>query len=147
MRVTPSINKVLKTTEGNLQRLLTRAKTLQRLTFEVRQCLPQALSSHCLVANIRDNRLIMHTDTPAQANLLRYYMPNIIKHLQQRQEFRNLRRVVVKVRPPTPLLPSSQKQRPALSHENAVLLRSIARGMKNSHLKSAFLRLSLRSKG
>ncbi|ADJ27205.1 protein of unknown function DUF721 [Nitrosococcus watsonii C-113] len=147
MRITPSINKVLKSAEGNLQRLLTRTKILQRLTFEVRQCLPQALSPRCLVANIRDNRLIMYTDTSAQANLLRYYMPNIIKHLQQCQEYPDLRRVVVKVRPPTPILSFPQEQRPpALSQENAALLRNTARRIKDSHLKSAFLRLSLKSK-
>ncbi|QBQ53411.1 DUF721 domain-containing protein [Nitrosococcus wardiae] len=145
MQVTQSIGKLLDTTEGNLQRLLARAKALQQLTVEVRQCLPKALSPHCLVANIRDHRLIIHTDTAARANLLRYYTPSIIKHLQQHQELRNLRKVTVKVRPPHLLTTSSQAQRPVLSPANGALLRNIASGMKDPHLKSAFLRLSRRT--
>lgn len=145
MQVTQSIGKLLDTTEGSLQRLLARAKTLQQLTFEARQCLPEGLSPHCLVANLRDNCLIVHTDTAARANLLRYHTPNIIKHLQQYHELRNLGRVAVKVRPPSLVPASTSTQRPYLSQANAALLRNVAGGMKDPHLKAAFLRLSRRA--
>lgn len=145
MQVVQPIGKLLDTTEGNLQRLLARAKALQQLTSKIRQCLPETLSPHCLVANIRDHRLIVHTDTAARANLLRYYTPSIIKYLQQYPEFRNLRKVTIKVRPLYCLAPASQAQRPFLSPGNGTLLRNIASGMKDPHLKSAFLRLSRRA--
>ena len=145
MQAAQPIGKLLDNAEGNFQRLLTRAKALQQLTFEIRQHLPPALASHCLVANIRNNYLILHTDTAARANLLRYYGPNIIELLQQHQKLSNLHRVEIKIR----ILPSVpapyKKQHLFLSQANADLLRNIANGVKDTHLKSAFLRLARRT--
>jgi hypothetical protein len=145
MQAAQPIGKLLDNAEGNFQRLLARAKALQQLTLEVRQRLPKALASHCLVANIRNNYLILHTDTAARANLLRYYGPNIIKHLQQHQELRNLHRTAIRVQT-LPFFPiASQEQRPFLSQANAALLRNIASRIEDTHLKSAFLRLARRA--
>ena len=145
MQAAQPISKLLDNAEGDFQRLLTRAKALQQLTFEVRQHLPKVLAPHCLVANIRNDHLILHTDTAARANLLRYYGPSIIKHLQQHQKLRNLHKTAIRVRI-LPFLPTaSQKQRPSLSPANAALLRNIASGVKDAHLKSAFLRLARRA--
>jgi hypothetical protein len=146
MQAAQPIGKLLDNAEGSFQHLLTRAKTLQQLTIEVRQRLPKILAPHCLVANIRNDHLILHTDTAARANLLRYYGPSIIKHLQQHQKLSNLHRTTIRVRIILPLLPTpSQKQRPFLSQANAALLRNMASGVKDAHLKSAFLRLARRA--
>jgi hypothetical protein len=145
MQAAQPIGTLLDNAEGSFQRLLTRAKILQQLTLEVRQHLPKSLAPHCLVANIRNDHLILHTDTAARANLLRYYGPSIVKHLQQHQKLSNLHKTAIRVRV-LPILPTpSQKQRPFLSQANAALLRNMASGVKDAHLKSAFLRLANRA--
>src|SRR5699024_3830214 len=145
MQAAQPIGKLLDNAEGNFQRLLTRAKALQQLTFEIRQHLPPAPASHCLVANIRNNYLILHTDTAARANLLRYYGPNIIELLQQHQKLSNLHRVEIKIRILSSVTAPYKKQHLFLSQANADLLRNIANGVKDTHLKSAFLRLARRT--
>ncbi len=138
------IGKLLDNAEGNLQRLLVQAKTLQQLTHEARQHLPGLLAPHCLIANIRGNCLILHTDTAARASLLRYHLPPLIKHLQHHQKLRNLNRASIKIRPRPHLQPPirSQGQCLKLSSANASLLRCIASGINDPHLEAAFLRLA-----
>jgi hypothetical protein len=144
MRGTQPIGKLLGNSEGNLQHLLAQAKVLQQLTETSRQCLPAILAPYCLVANIRGNRLVLHTDTAARATILRYHAPVLIRHLQRHHGLSNLCRATIKVRPlpPAPITPLGQ--RPYLTAATAALLRNIASRLEDPHLKAAFLRLARR---
>lgn len=136
------IGKLFDNAEGNLQRLLVQAKTLQHLTHEARQYLPTLLAPYCLIANIRGNCLILHTDTAARASLLRYHLPSLIKRLQHHQKLRNLNRASIKVRPHFQPPIRHQGQRLKLSSVNASLLQHIASGIDDPYLEAAFLRLA-----
>lgn len=142
MQGTQPIDKLLAGVEGNLQRLLAQAKTLQQLTHESRQYLPGSLAPHCLVANIRGNCLILHTDTAARASLLRYHLPTLLKHLRRHQALRNLARASIKIRPQHPVPTRPAVGRLKLSPANASLLRHMADGVDDPHLRAAFLRLA-----
>lgn len=146
MQKAQPVGELLDNTEGRLQHLLARAKALQRLTHKARQYLPAQLAPHCLVANIRGNCLILHTDTAARASLLRYHLPTLIKCLQQHQGLRSLGRASIKVRPHPRQPPANPAgQRSKLSQGNASLLRQVASGTRDPYLKAAFLRLAHRA--
>jgi hypothetical protein len=120
MQVTQSIGQLLGTIEGKLQHLLAQASFLQQLNETSYQCLPTSLAAHCLVANIRGNRLILHTDSAAHATLLRYHVPLLIEHLQRHHGLPNLCKATIKIR-------------------------MIASRAEDPHLKAAFLRLARRT--
>ncbi|WP_096527697.1 DciA family protein [Candidatus Nitrosoglobus terrae] len=137
---------LLNNTKNNFRCLITRAKFLQQLTIEVCHQLPDILAPYCLVANIRNNQLlILHTNTTARASLLRYHGPNIIKHLQKHPELSNLHKATIHVRSLPFLSDLPQQQRTLISQKNAALLRNVASGFKDASLQSAFLRLARRA--
>jgi hypothetical protein len=145
MQVTQSIGQLLGTIEGKLQHLLAQASFLQQLNETSYQCLPTNLAAHCLVANIRGNRLILHTDSAAHATLLRYHVPLLIEHLQRHHGLPNLCKATIKVRP-LPSSPSTApKQSTYLTPATAALLRMIASRAEDPQLKAAFLRLARRT--
>lgn len=62
-----------------LQRLGRELKAQKALLIDLQQCLPADLANHCASAHIRDNTLVVHTDSPAWATRLRYLAPQLIK--------------------------------------------------------------------
>ena len=145
MQVTPSVGQLLGKVERNLQHLLAQASFLQQLNETSCQCLPKNLASHCLIANIRGNRLILHTDTSAHATLLRYHVPFLIKHLQRHHGLPSLCKATIKIRP----LPAGScalpRRRTYLTPATAALLRMLASRTADPRLKAAFLRLARRT--
>ncbi|CAB1276917.1 conserved protein of unknown function [Candidatus Nitrosacidococcus tergens] len=77
------INKLIHCAQGNLQYIFNRSKFLQELSLRVNQSLPKEIGSYCTVGNIRGSFLILYTDSDSRASLLRYYVPTIIRDIQQ----------------------------------------------------------------
>jgi hypothetical protein len=61
-----------------LQRLDQELKAQKTLLTDLRQCLPTELADHCASAHIRENTLVVHTDSPAWATRLRYLAPQLV---------------------------------------------------------------------
>ncbi|CAH9019307.1 DciA family protein [Candidatus Nitrosacidococcus sp. I8] len=78
-----SVNKLIRCAQGNLQYIFYRSRFLQELSLRVNKSLPKELGTYCLVGNIRGNFLILYTDSDSRASLLRYYVPTIIRDIQQ----------------------------------------------------------------
>jgi len=78
-----------------LQRLEREIRVQQRLLADVRQCLPADLSQHCLSARLREDTLVLHTDSPAWATRLRYLAPQLTSVLVP--EYPALREVKIRL--------------------------------------------------
>ncbi|THK43436.1 DUF721 domain-containing protein [Methylophaga sp. SB9B] len=60
--------------------------------------LPSQFSGHCQLANLNDNKIIIHTESAAIASLLRFHSATICKTLSNQLAV-NIDRVEVKVKP------------------------------------------------
>ena len=60
-----------------------KAKLLHRLTLSVRMQLPKDLANHCWVAGINNRTLIIVTDDPNRASIIRFQQREILKQLNQ----------------------------------------------------------------
>ncbi len=60
-----------------------KAQLLHRLTLSIRMQLPEDLANHCWVAGIDDRTLIIVTDDPNRASIIRFQQREILKQLNQ----------------------------------------------------------------
>ena len=65
-----------------LHTLSERAQQLAKLDHLLRQALPDQFRSHCHLADIKDDTLIIQVDNAAYANLIRFQTTNLIGALQ-----------------------------------------------------------------
>ncbi|MEN8128696.1 MAG: DciA family protein [Pseudomonadota bacterium] len=126
------------------QDLIRQAQFLHVLTQSLRLRLPVTVRAHCWAGGIRDNTLVVITDSANWAVPIRYQQYELLKQLNT--EFQqNLKRVKIKV---TNIAYQRKKpaNRPSISLQSAQHLASTASTMQDSELKSALLRLSKRCK-
>lgn len=124
-----------------------RAKALHRLTLSLRTQLPANLAGHYWVANIEDRTLIICTDDPGRASLVRLQQREILKQLNQElnptvKEYLNrikikITRVASGAEPPT--------KANILSSESAQVLKECAKSIKDLGIKNALKNLSERT--
>lgn len=122
-----------------LKRLERELDAQQSLLRDVRQCLPADLAPHCLSAHLRDQLMVLHTDSPAWATRLRYVAPQLISVL--RPEYPALSNVIVRLM----VIPSGPaRPRPTARHSDraAEIIHNSACHAKPGPLKDALRRLS-----
>ena len=133
----------------SVRRLLQDKPTLKSLDREiaaqralltlVRQCLPADLATHCLNAQIHEDRLTLHTDSPVWATRLRYLATQLISVLKH--EYPQLREIKIRLlvtRQP----PSGRTGPAAKSDAAAAIIHESALDTQPSPLRDALLRLS-----
>jgi hypothetical protein len=81
-----------------LASLVERARFLRQLDRTVRASLPETLSQHVQVANLRGDCLVMLADSPTWATRLRYQRQTVLDGLWQGHSIR-CRMLEVKVQP------------------------------------------------
>ena len=81
----------------NLASLAERAAKMDQLTQLVRTTLPNPLGEHVIAANLRDETIVVVTDSPVWASRIRFYSQDILvqTNANQSDQIRNL---AVKVR-------------------------------------------------
>ena len=131
---------------GHLSRLVKRAQALQALDDRLGEYLTPLLKSHCTVAALRDDVLVINAHSPAWATRLRYLAPSILEFLHGRGEslpsFRTIRiRVSL---PEEVILTAKPPPRLQLSIQTARHLKHIAQSIPDPDLQSILLRLSNR---
>lgn len=144
---TPSGNScgnLLKGAAGELGYLIEHGKRLDRLSRIVRELLPPALGPHCRLANVTQQSLIMHVDSPVWASRLRYYCPQLLADLCRRADFGHLNDVRIKTVPPEYLQVTGQPPGRRLSGTAAGQLRTAALLTPYVPLRNALLRLARR---
>ena len=135
------INKLL---GGKYASLVARAKVLMELEVLLHKLLPAPLKEHCRVLAIRDETLVLATNSPVWAARLRFHAPLLVKQLSDHQTVK-LRTVRVRVRPPEPHSPPPRRQaalRPGKA--GATALQQVAQTISDPGLKTALLRLANR---
>ena len=140
-----SLNSLLSGANSTSLREMSRhAKRLKQLTSKVRSLLDTNCSAHCIVANLRDQTLVLQTTSPAWLAKLRFQIPTLI------DAFKNtstpVTNIQIKVVPETQTETTHENNfKPQyLSPSTAELLEGVANDISNSELKSSLLRLSKR---
>jgi len=126
--------------------LVSRARTLMDLEALLQELLPAPLKEHCRVLAIRDETLILATNSPVWAARLRFHAPLLVKQLSDRGTVK-LRTVRVRVRPPEKALaPPPVRRQAALrpGKSGAAALQQAAQTVSDPGLKTALLRLANR---
>lgn len=109
------------------------------LLNQVKKLLPEDLAGHCVAARIRDQQLVLHTDSPVWATRLRYAAPQLLSLLQPSHS--PLRGV--KIRLVLPRAPDRRRLPPARhSDVAAAIIHDSAEDTKQPALREALERLS-----
>lgn len=93
------IGQVLKNSSGGFAQVLERAKELRKLTFTLRNLVDAPLNEHIHVANIRDNILVIGTDSAVWHTRIKYLAPSILEQMKQVQGLENLKSVEFRIQP------------------------------------------------
>ncbi len=112
----------------------------------VQNLLPEPLNTHCRVLAVRDETLILATNSPVWAARLRFHAPLLVKQLYDRGTVK-LRTVRVRVRPPEKALaPPPVRRQAALrpGKSGVAALQQAAQTISDPGLKTALLRLANR---
>jgi hypothetical protein len=130
---------------GHLPRLVKRAQALQALDDHLGEYLTPLLKSHCTVAALRDDVLVINAHSPAWATRLRYLAPSILEFLHGRGEgLPSFRAIRIRVSLPEAILTAKPLPRPQLSVQTAIHLKHIAQSIPDPDLQSILARLSNR---
>lgn len=85
--------------QGPLKVLLNKARHIALLNNLLIQNLPDALHPYYTVANLRDNTLIIHTDTATHATLLRYQLPQLKQAFERNSMKLTIHDISIAIRP------------------------------------------------
>ncbi len=136
------VAKILSRRDSALHPLLERAQYLQQLTQALRDSLDEHLAAHVTVANLREQTIVVVTDTPAWLTQLRYQAPTILRLLKTLPGLQKLQKVQFKIQPVSFSSPTPPSRRANLSVTSAHLLESAASGTEDPELAEALYRLS-----
>lgn len=121
---------------GIQQRLEEHAQLLQR----VRSLLPPPLDHHCLAAVLKDERLLLYTDTSAWASRMRFHSRELTRDLIAKHV--PIKKISIRVMIQPADRPRKARGMRRLSSENAALIRETADDLSDPGLKAALQRLA-----
>lgn len=138
-----SIHSLLSHKEDNkLGKLLTHIEYLRTLENQLLDYLGPPLNKHCSLANHSDDTIILHTDSPTWAAKLRYNIPAILVFMQKNCQLKSLKKIHIKIIPPTYKIETSKIRRVTISAESADIVASVADTIFDNKLRSSLLKLS-----
>lgn len=127
------------------QHILKKALQLKSLNQAVKSSLPTDCRDHIEIAGIRENQLIILTDSPVWQTRLRLYSQTMLEALHQHTGIK-LTRVKLRLTPPTRIVPEKPPEQRILSSQSAKLIEQTANCVTDSDLQAALHRLSLKAK-
>jgi hypothetical protein len=95
-----SFGQLLTNSYGFLSQLSQHSQMLEQVNHKFQDSLPIPLNQYCHVANLREQTLIVHTDSSLWATRLRLIIPDLKQLWQQNQSMPAINQVIVQVRPP-----------------------------------------------
>lgn len=128
--------------------LLQQAQLLHAVTLSIRTRLPHPAAEHCWAGSMRDDTLVIITDSGHWVVPIRYQQHELLKQLNSEFRFelrQTLKRMRIKVATPTGSV-KKRTRKPTLSTQNAQLLASTASGITDPDLKAALQHLATRAK-
>jgi len=127
------------------QRFKKKALELSRLNHAVKISLPVDCHNHMQVADIRDNQLVILTDSPVWQTRLRMYSQTILEALHQHAGIK-LNRVTLRLTPEKRVTKEAPPIFRTLSESNAKLIAQTANSVSDPDLQAALLRLSQKTR-
>jgi len=108
----------------------------------VKSLLPEPLNHHCLSLVLKQNHLILYTDSSAWASRLRYFSRELVTRLKNKHK--DINKVSIKIMVDNKKVVTKSRIREArlLSTENANLLTRVADHTSDPELQAALRRLS-----
>ena len=94
-----SIGQVLNSSGGGFAQVLERAKQLRKLTIQLREIVDAPLNEHIYVANIRDNILVIGTNSAVWHTRIKYLAPSILEQMKQIKGLESLQKIEFRVQP------------------------------------------------
>lgn len=126
-------------------RLKKKANELRRLNHTVKLSLPLDCHEHMEIAGIRDNQLIILTDSPVWQTRLRLYSHAILEALLQCEGIK-LNRVKLRLAPKKRVIQEEPPVARYLNQQSAELIAQTASCINDPALSSALLKLSKKIK-
>jgi len=97
-RVPQKISNILTNSSPELSSILRQTHVLNTLNTILNQLLPEPSKNHCHIANVREQIIILHTDSPAWATRIRYEIPRILKQINEMYNKQVFLEIKLKVR-------------------------------------------------
>jgi hypothetical protein len=129
---------------SQLSKISQRAQKLNHLNFILQQVMPPQFSAHCMLANINNHIIIVHTDNASYASLLRFQAATLCKAISQHTP-QNVTKLEVKVKPSFQTIQPSQAPPISLPSNAANALNQTASSLDDGPLKTALQKLAQRS--
>jgi len=125
----------------HLKWLYSHAQQINKLNVILQKSLPLQFSNHCHLANITQDKIIVHTDNASYASLLRFQAVTICNALSAHLP-EPIHKLDVKVRPKEAITQNVQHAALHVSTKTAVLLNNTADSIENGPLKTALNNLA-----
>ncbi|OUR64083.1 hypothetical protein A9Q79_08420 [Methylophaga sp. 42_25_T18] len=129
---------------SQLNQLTQRVQRLNQLNIVMQQALPIQFSSHCHLANVTADHIIIHTDNASYASLLRFQAPVLCKTLSEHLP-QPVNKLEVKVRSNIAPLSTTSNTTITLPVKAAESLQQTADSLEAGALKTALEKLAQRS--
>lgn len=127
------------------QHIRKKAHELDRLNHAVKISLPVDCHDHVDVAGIRDNQLIILTDSPVWQTRLRMYSQTILEALQQHSGIK-LNRVILKLTPQKRVIKEAPPVYRNISKASSDIIAQTANCISDPDLQAALLHLTQKTK-
>ena len=140
--MTKKLEKVSHVCQQNSQlyKIAQRAQQLNHLNVILQQVMPPQFSAHCLLANIKNQTMIIHTDNANYASLLRFQANTLCKAVSEHTS-EDITKLEVKVKPSITIARSSNASSISLPHNAADSLSQTAESLEEGPLKTALQKL------
>lgn len=122
-------------------KLQSRAHLLEKLTAITTACLPESCHGHVSVAGIRDNQLILISDSPVWASRIRLYSQSIMQMIEEHTDYKPTGIRVRQAQPRKIPEPPVRHHR-HLDSRSSQLISQAAESISDPALKQALFRLS-----
>jgi len=126
-------------------RLRRQAQQLQGILTALKSALPEDCQSHIEVGGIRDNQLVILTDSSVWQTRLRMYSQSMQESVYQHTELRPSR-LIIKVLSPRRPPPEEHHPRRLLSQKSADIIEKTAQGISDPELRKALKKLAKHTK-
>ncbi|HDY85487.1 hypothetical protein LCGC14_0551090 [marine sediment metagenome] len=128
---------------SQLYKIAQRAQKLNHLNYIVQQVMPPQFSAHCLLANINNQTIIIHTDNASYASLLRFQASTLCKVISEHTS-QNITKLEVKVKPSFQAIQPTNVRHISLPSNAAESLSQTADNLDDGPLKTALQKLAQR---
>lgn len=128
---------------GPHAQLLTQNGLNNKLLGLVRRQLSNPSSLHCVNAQLQNNTLIVHVDSPAWASKLRFQLGGLLPDLRKIPSLDGLQQIQIRILPGAENKSSGNtSSTDKLSTESADMIRTLADAIPDDTLRASWLRLA-----